>query len=341
MMPKISVVIPAYNAANTLAQCLAALRRQVDVPGPFEVIVVDDGSDDATAEVARGFGVTLLQQSHAGPAAARNRGIQAARGELVFFTDADCIPADDWLTAMAQPFAAWPQVVGCKGVYATRQREFIARFAQAEYEMRYQTLAAHETIDFVDAYSAGYRRSVLLAAGGFDTSFTSAAAEDTELAFRLSAQGHRLVFNPDAIVWHRHSPTLLSYLRRKARYSFWQARVYARHPSKMRGDSHTPPALWWQLPLSSVGTLAGMLSLFWKPATWLLAGCLALFVLTCLSFVRQSARQGPLLALATPILLWLRALTMVGGLLAGMLCLIPDWLVPGAVTPEPAEEPRR
>ena len=340
MTPKISVVIPAYNAAGTLANCLAALRRQVDVPAPFEVIVVDDGSEDATAEVARRFGATLLQQGHAGPAAARNRGIQAARGELIFFTDADCIPADDWLTAMAQPFAAWPQVVGCKGVYATRQRELIARFAQAEYELKYQTLTAHAVVDFVDAHSAGYRRSVLLAAGGFDPSFTS-AAEDTELAFRLSAQGYRLAFNPDAVVWHRHPPTLLRYLRRKARYSFWQARVYARHPSKMRGDSHTPPTLWWQLPLSGAVALMGVLSLFWQPAACLLAVCLALFVLTCLPFIRQAARQGPLLVLATPPLLWLRALTMAGGLLAGMLCLIPGWLMPSAAAPQPAKERHR
>ncbi len=164
------------------------------------------------------------------------------------------------------------------------------------------------------------------------------------MAFRLSAQGHCLIFNPDATVWHRHPPTLLRYLQRKARYSFWQARVYARHPSKMGGDSHTPPALWWQLPLSGAVTLAGVLSLFWQPAAWLLAACLALFLLTCLPFVRQSARQGPLLALATPVLLWLRALTMVGGLSAGMLCLIPGWLMPSAasaIAPEPAEEPRR
>jgi glycosyltransferase involved in cell wall biosynthesis len=341
MTPKISVVIPAYNAAGTLAQCLAALRRQVDVPGPFEVIVVDDGSDDATAEVARRFGVTLLQQSHAGPAAARNRGIQAARGELVFFTDADCIPADDWLTAMAQPFVAWPQVVGCKGVYATRQRELIARFVQTEYEVKYRAMAAHEAIDFVDTYSAGYRRTVLLAAGGFDPSFPSASVEDAELAFRLAAQGKHLILNQAAVVWHHHPRTLFQYLRRKALYGFWRARVYARHPSKLRGDSYTPRALWWQLPLTGVGTLAGLFSLFWPPAVWLLAGCLALFAWACLPFVRQAAQQGLVLASATPIILWLRALALAGGLLIGALCLIPGWLAPGAAAPRSAEEPHR
>ena len=341
MTPKVSVVIPAYNAAGTLVNCLSALRRQVDAPAPFEVIVVDDGSDDATADVARHFGVTVLQQCHAGPAAARNRGIQAARGELVFFTDAVCIPADDWLTAMVQPFGAWPQVAGCKGVYATRQKELIARFAQVEFEVKYHAMAGREAIDFVDTYSAGYRRSVLVAAGGFDASFPSAAVEDAELAFRLAGQGKHLILNQAAVVWHRHPHTLLGYLRRKALFGFWRARVYALYPSKLRGDSYTPRALWWQLPLTGVATLAGLLSLLWPPAAWLLAGGLALFVLTCLPFIRQAARQGLLLTLATPVLLWLRALALAGGLLAGMLCLIPAWLTPGAAAPQPAKEERQ
>ncbi len=340
MIPKISVVIPAFNAAGTLANCLAALRRQVDVPAPFEVIVVDDGSDDATAEEARRFGVTLRRQSHAGPAAARNRGIQAACGELIFFTDADCIPADDWLAAMAQPFMTWPQVAGCKGVYVTRQRELIARFAQMEFEMKYRAMASRETIDFVDTYSAGYRRSVLLAAGGFDSSFPG-AAEDAELAFRLAARGEHLILNQAAVVWHHHPHTLFRYLRRKVSYGFWRARVYARHPAKVRGDSYTPRALWWQVPLAGAGLLAGVLSLLWSPALWLLGGCLALFVLACLPFVRQAARQGLVLALVTPALLWLRATALIGGLLAGALCLIPARLATGAAASSSAGEQRQ
>lgn len=338
MTPRISVVIPAYNAAGTLADCLAALSRQVDVPAPFEVLVVDDGSYDDTAAVVRRFNVMLLQQPHAGPAAARNRGIQAARGELVFFTDADCIPADNWLAAMVRPFEARPEVVGCKGVCATWQTELIACFAQVEYEVKYQALAACDTIDFVDTSSAGYRRSALSSAKGFDPSFPVASVEDVELAFRLSAQGYRLVFNPAAVVWHQHPHTLLGYLRRKVHYGFWRARVYARHPAKLRGDSYTPRALWWQLPLACAGSLAAVFSLFWSPAVWVLMGLLALFWLTCLSFTRQAARQSLGLALVTPGLLWLRALALAGGLLAGVAHLSLSLVMSGAAVAQPVKE---
>ncbi|MBI2467114.1 MAG: glycosyltransferase family 2 protein [Candidatus Rokubacteria bacterium] len=91
--PLASVVIPAYDAEATLPACLAALARQSLAPERFEVIVVDDGSTDATAQVAERAGVRVVRlPANAGPAAARNRGAQAARGEVLVFTDADCEP---------------------------------------------------------------------------------------------------------------------------------------------------------------------------------------------------------------------------------------------------------
>ena len=319
MNPIISVVIPAYTAAHTLPDCLAALGRQVNVPAPFEVLVVDDGSRDETAMVARCFPVRLLQQPHTGPADARNRGLQVARGELIFFTDADCVPAGDWLAAMVRPFER-PDVTGCKGVYVTRQTGLIARFVQLEYEVKYQAMAACDAIDFVDTYSAGYRRRVLLAVGGFDASFPGASVEDAELAFRLSSLGHRLAFNPGAKVWHRHPATLGGYLRRKVSYGFWRARVYARYPAKLQGDSHTPRAVWWQLPLAGAMPLAAMLGLLQGTLIWVFLGPLLLFLLACLPFIGRAVGQGELgLALATPGLLWVRALALAGGLAAGLL----------------------
>ncbi len=347
MTARISIIIPVYNAGAELADCLAALNRQVDVPAPFEVLIIDDGSSDDAADMVNGFSgnllranptgglrgnLKLLQQPHAGPAAARNRGLQAAQGELVFFTDADCIPADDWLAAMTRSFDR-PEVTGCKGTYATRQTEFIARFCQLEYQMKYQAMVACDTIDFVDTYSAGYRRSALLAAGGFDPSFPGASAEDVELAFRLSAQGHRLVFNPAAVVWHRHPASLIDYLRRKARYAYWRARVYAQHPSKLRGDSSTPRALWWQLPLACAWPPLAALSVRWPATFWMFMGVLALFLVACRSFISQAAKQSLALALVTPVLLWLRALVLVGGLLAGVTQLCCSWIVSWATAP--------
>ena len=99
----ISVIVPVYNGGDTLAACLQALQNQTRLPD--EIIVVDDGSTDDSAEIADRFGLKVLRQRNAGPAAARNLGAQRAQGQLLLFTDADCCPASDWVERMVAPFA--------------------------------------------------------------------------------------------------------------------------------------------------------------------------------------------------------------------------------------------
>ena len=144
-----------------------------------------------------------------GAAAARNSGLQAARGEFVCFTDADCAPKSDWLREILAPFSD-QAISGCKGTYATKQKEIVARFVQIEYEDKYDRLAKQKRIDFIDTYSAAYRKQVLLDQDGFDEQFTY--LEDQELSFRLAAKGYEMVFHPAAVVYHRHADSLTSFL---------------------------------------------------------------------------------------------------------------------------------
>src|SRR3989338_7082474 len=93
----VSIVIPAYNCESTIRRVLSAALSQ-DYPQKYEVIVVDDASTDATQDISKGFNsVKFYQQKNAGPAAARNRGFREAKGDIVFFTDSDCIPEKDWV----------------------------------------------------------------------------------------------------------------------------------------------------------------------------------------------------------------------------------------------------
>src|SRR5262249_31588358 len=161
-----SVIIPTYNRAGRISHCLEAMRTQ-ESGCEFEIIVVDDGSTDETLRVLQRFSeVRIISQSNAGPAAARNRGVREASGEIVLFTDDDCEPFPNWLTEMLRPFAD-PMIVGAKGVYQTRQRELIARFVQIEYEDRYRLMARHPEIDFIDTYSAAFRRDRFVESGGY------------------------------------------------------------------------------------------------------------------------------------------------------------------------------
>ena len=112
--PRFSVIVPAYNEAAYLGRTLASLQAQ-DFLGAYEIIVVDNNSDDGTAEVARGFGVQVVYERRAGVCAARQRGAEAASGEILVSTDADTEHPSDWLRTLDGRFTASPAVVAVAG----------------------------------------------------------------------------------------------------------------------------------------------------------------------------------------------------------------------------------
>jgi cellulose synthase/poly-beta-1,6-N-acetylglucosamine synthase-like glycosyltransferase len=311
-----SVIVPVFNDADTLGDCLDALLAQTVGAHTYEVIVVDDGSTDRSAEVATEKGVCVLRQEHAGPAAARNRGAQQAKGNILLFTDADCQPHADWIEAMLAPFAD-PDVAGVKGVYETRQTALVARFTQAEYEEKYDRLARADQIDFVDTYAAAYRRSVFMEQGGFDAEFL--LDEDQELSFRLANAGHKLVFAPAATVYHQHPVTVWQYAWRKVQLGRWKVRVHARHPTKAWRDSYTP---WTQraqivlLPLTAIAAVAVWLAQA-SPLIVLIPAAVGL--LTTIPLLIQASRLGWLVAAAALPLTLVRAAALVVGLGWGLL----------------------
>jgi len=313
----ISVVVPAYNAAKTIGNCARALTRQSIPRGEYEIIVVDDGSTDETAAVAEAAGAQVIRQPNQGPAAARNHGVTAARGELILFTDADCEPSPDWIERMSAPFAD-PDVSGAKGIYRTRQRELTARFVQLEYEDKYGRLANQTRIDFVDTYSAAYRRAVFLDNGGFDPVFSTASVEDQELSFRLSQKGYRLVFVPTAQVYHQHDRTLGEYLRRKFGIGYWKALLVRWHPEKVVRDSHTPQTLKVQLILLGLLGIALAAWPVWpNVAGWGALALAAAFVLTAAPFLLKVLRRDAgVLPIAMPMLV-VRAAALGAGLVTG------------------------
>lgn len=320
-----TVVIPVYNGAGVVQRCLDALAQQTVAADSFEIIVVDDGSADATAAVVQSWAerhphlrTRLVQQANAGPAAARNCGAQLAQAPIVLFTDADCAPAPGWVQALLAACAD-PTVAGAKGVYRTDQCELVARFVQAEYEDRYDRMAGRPQIDFVDTYSAAYRRDIFLANGGFDSTFPTASVEDQEFSFRLASRGHRLVFVPEAAVIHLHDRTLREYARRKFLIGYWKARVTQRHPDRLMQDSHTPQVLKIQILLVALILVALPGLLLRRGGTApLLAGLGLSFLATTAPFVRKLARRSTALALSGPFLVGVRAVALGCGFALGV-----------------------
>jgi glycosyltransferase involved in cell wall biosynthesis len=311
---KASVIVPTYNSAGTLGECLESILRQEGID--FEVIVVDDGSTDNTRELVGKYPVRLITQEHRGPAAARNNGARNAVGEILVFTDSDCVVEDGWLVEMVRPFSD-PFIVGVQGAYMTTQRELIARFAQYEIEERYDQMAKHECIDFIGSYSAGYRKDVFLEVGGFDEKFPIASGEDPDLSFRFAKLGYKMVFNPKAVVYHRHPDTLLGYLRQKFYRAYWRVALYGKNPGKAVRDSYTPQVLKVQIGLFYL-VLLGFLSIT------LAISALVLSLATTLPTSYRMFQKDRPAGAAAPVLLFLRSAAFGFGLVYGAVSGIRD-----------------
>lgn len=313
----VSIIIPTFNGASRIGRCLDALLGQKTTP-QVEILVVDDGSSDNIAEVVKQYSdVRLISQANAGPAAARNRGALEACDEIVLFTDDDCIPASGWLAAMIAPFED-PDVVGVKGAYRTQQKQLVARFVQIEYEDRYRRMARFSIIDFIDTYSAAFRRDKFWEARGFDTDFPVACAEDAELSYRMSARGWKMKFAPDAVVYHTHPETLSKYLAKKYKFAFWRMLAVRKNPHKAVADSHTPQLMKLQLLFPPALLLAVSFDLLMRPSVPVTGIVLVAFLISTLPFAARAMKKDPVVGLLSPILLALRACAQMLGVAAGI-----------------------
>ena len=312
-----SIIIPTFNSSSRIQKCLDALLEHT-AGHNVEILVVNDGSTDDTAEVVGQYqAVRLLNQANAGPAAARNRGAMESNADILLFTDDDCIASPGWLASMLAPFKD-PEVVGAKGSYRTRQKRQIARFVQAEYEDRYRLMAHTNSIDFVDTYSAGFRRDRFLQMHGYDTSFPVACAEDVELSYRMSNCGWKMKFAPAAVVYHTHPDTLRAYLAKKYKFAYWRVVAVRKNPSKCVKDSHTPQLMKLQLLLAPALLIAVVMDFTMRPrvsATGLVA---AMFLLSTLPFAVRAFRKDPVVGLLSPALLALRACAQLAGVIGGL-----------------------
>ena len=201
MRTAVSVVIPAYNAARFLDACLAHLSASTIAP--LECIVVDDGSTDDTAGVARRHGATVIAtDARSGPAHARNLGAQRATGEVLFFLDADVCVHPGTVHSVAASFAADPALDALIGAYddAPRSADFLSQYKNLMHAFVHRTGREHASTFWSGC--GAIRRSVFLEHSGFDESYDRPAIEDIELGYRLARAGRKIVLDPELTVKH-------------------------------------------------------------------------------------------------------------------------------------------
>ncbi len=233
--PRISVVVCAHNAESTLADCLEGCTslRYPD----HEVIVVDDGSSDATAEIASRFDVRLVRTPNQGLSKARNTGIEESTGEIVAFTDADARPDPDWLDYLARSFEASPHAaIGGPNIAPPGAGPVAEAVANAPGGPVH-VLLADDVAEHIPGCNMAFKRDVLIAIGGFDPRFR-VAGDDVDICWRLHASGYTLGFSPAAMVWHHPRASVRGYWRQQCGYGRAEALLEEKWPEKYNSAGH-------------------------------------------------------------------------------------------------------
>ena len=323
---KASVIIPAYNEGKTIGKTLESLREQSY--RDFEIIVVNDGSSDRTAEIAKKNGAKVITQQNAGPAAARNNGARNAKGEIVVFIDADCVADERWLEHMLKPFSD-KDIAGVQGAYKSSQKSLVARFTQLDIEDRYKRLDRKaDQLDWIGSYSAAYRKNIFNELGGFDEDFPTASGEDPEFSFKVSRKGYKLVFKQNAIVYHFHETSLLKYLRTKFYRAYWRVLLYSKHTRKIVTDSYTPQELKMQIAAMYSTIFFSFVTLFSGTdlAAIVLAISALIFLGSTLQFTIEAMRKDFVAGIMSPVFIFFRTFAFSLGLMYGFVRGM--WLAP-------------
>ncbi len=230
----VSVVIPVYNGAATLADCLRSLQQQSLSRQNYEIVVVDDGSTDRSAHIAREFGARVIVQPNAGAPGARNTGLRAARGTWIAFTDSDCIVSRGWLQALLAAAQSHPECVGAAGkTLGFASQTPAARFVDLMGGLDAQRYLQHPVYPFAPTANALYRRSHLLAVDGFDTRYATYDACDLHTRLTRRFPGP-FPYEPRALVLHKHRPSWRAYWRQQFYYGVGYAQFMLSHRGELR-----------------------------------------------------------------------------------------------------------
>jgi glycosyltransferase involved in cell wall biosynthesis len=270
--PKLSVVIACLNAAGTLGAQLGALARQ-PCPVPWEVLVCDNGSTDATVAVALGFadrlpGLRIVDAGAVrGAGAARNQGVERARGDWIAFCDADDVVAEDWLATLCAALAEHRFVAGRFESHRLNDARVLrSRPLQQQGELQSSEIGAG--LPHAGGGNLGIHRDDFLAAGGFDP--TMPCLEDTDFSWRAQLSGVPLVFRPEVVVHVRLRQTFRSMFVQGRQYGVAHAVLEERYgrpgrtapseasdvPPVRRGRDVLPGAVTWLVDHFVAGRIA-------------------------------------------------------------------------------------
>ena len=294
--PRISVIMPVYNAERLLGECLAALRASEGAE--YELLIVDDSSTDRSREIAAVAGCRVIPSGgRLGPAGARNCGVEAATGDVLFFVDSDVMVRPDTLRRLAAAFAEDATLDGVIAVQAPAMR---LRNACSRYKnlWMYYTYArrAGEDVPLFYTTAAAIRRQAFVDSGGFDLNYTNPNVEDTDFGQKLAQQGYRIRVLPDLEVEHVKGYDLRGLLRTDFLRSMSLARLKLRKraDAMATNDTSVPTGYIMSVPLACVAAVLLVAGIATGSVPLLVETFLALAIVFMLNvpFLRVLRAQG-------------------------------------------------
>jgi GT2 family glycosyltransferase len=233
--PRVSVVVCAYNSESTLRSCFDGLR-ELDYPD-YEVIVVNDGSTDATDDITREYGFQLISTENRGLSSARNAGLEAATGEVVAYIDADARPDPHWLCHLATAFVKSSHAgIGGPNIPPLDDGATAECVANAPGGPIH-VLLSDEIAEHIPGCNMAFWKSSLEAIGGFDPQFRI-AGDDVDICWRLQDQGWTVGFSPGAVVWHHRRGCVRGYLKQQFEYGKAEALLERKWPERYNRMGH-------------------------------------------------------------------------------------------------------
>ena len=220
-VPLFSIIIPTYNRPNQLASCLKSLSCLNYPSDKFEVILVNDGgvtpADDVISTFKDRINIIVINQTNKGPASARNNGVRTANGELLAFTDDDCLPEPNWLNALGECLRDNPECIVGGSTLNLLHDNLYSTASQLICELAYKHYSVdHKQSTFFCSNNIAFSKKKFLEIGGFDESFKT--AEDRELCKRWLNNGLKMIFVPEAIIFHAHRLSLVPFIKQHFNY---------------------------------------------------------------------------------------------------------------------------
>jgi glycosyltransferase involved in cell wall biosynthesis len=234
-LPYISVVVCSYNGAATIRDCMAGLM-QLDYPN-YEVIVVNDGSLDTTADIVREYPVNLITTPNRGLSNARNSGLYAAKGEIIAYIDDDAYPDPHWLRYLAAAYLTSSHAgIGGPNI-APAEDGPIAKCVANSPGGPVHVLLSDEIAEHIPGCNMSFRKEALMEIGGFDPIYRS-AGDDVDICWRIQQTGRTIGFHPAALVWHHRRNSIKAYWKQQKGYGKAEALLEAKWPEKYNGFGH-------------------------------------------------------------------------------------------------------